>query len=47
MMVDQEWLDWSQSTTPAAMNGIDIICDNACWAQASAIQVTRFPLVLE
>lgn len=45
MVVDQEWLDWSESTSPAAVNAQDIIYNTTFWADADAIQVALFPIV--
>ena len=45
MVVDQEWLNWSDSTTPAAVVVQDIIYDNVFWADADAIQASLLPIV--
>ena len=44
-MVDQEWLDWSESVTPAGVTVTDTIYDTAFWADADAIQIALLPIV--
>lgn len=45
MVVDQEWLDWSESLSPAAVYAQDTIYDNSFWADADAIQTALLPIV--
>ncbi|MCO5611472.1 hypothetical protein L7F22_065725 [Adiantum nelumboides] len=46
MIVDKKWIDWADSTSPAACAIVDnVICSNDFWRDTDALQAALLPIV--